>query len=173
MLKQAVFFVLLALAVNSGIVPQVPRILWKARNGFIFFICVGMLGHAFIRWRGQLQTALDFSVLNLPVAIAIPIFIIPLLSIAFIHPLVLFIIFNPLLSPYLQGTGVGELSLYCVWVVMLINAQLLSPVSLTTVLSVSSSKTNIFTESFLKHSLDALNISTIAYLYLLLFQYAG
>ena len=165
MLKQAAFFVLLSLVINIRVVPQIPQVLWKARNNFIFFVCVGMLGHAFIGWMSYSEIIPDHAWLNSYIAIAIPIFIIPLMSILFIHPLVLFLIFNPLITPYLQVIGVNELSLYSIWVVMLINAQLLSPVSLTTVLSVSNSNSNIFTESFLKHGAYSLKVSVLAYLY--------
>ena len=170
MLKQAAFFVLFALGINTRIISQIPQILWGARSSFFFFICVGMLGHAFIHWIAHLKIISAFAWLNVFAAMAIPIFVIPLLGIVFIHPLVLFLIFNPLLSPYLQSMGVRELNLYVIWVVMLINAQLLSPVSLTTVLSVSNSNSNsnIFTESFLKHNIYVLKISCIAYVYLMI-----
>ncbi len=168
MLKQAAFFVLIALAINIRVIPRIPHILWNARNSFIFFICVGVLGHSFINWSGNLDIMVNAKWFNIYVAVAVPIFVIPLLSILFIHPLVLFLIFNPLLSPYLQTLGVNESGLYAIWVVMLINAQLLSPVSLTTVLSVSNSNSNIFSESFLKHGRYSMIVSCLAYFYILM-----
>lgn len=168
MLKQSAFFVIIALIISPSIILSTAKILWKARKLFIFFICVGILGDAFIRWINQLELLSALEWLNVYNAIAIVIFIIPLLSIVFIHPLVLFLIFNPLISPFLLNNGVSEISVYTIWVVMLINSQLLSPVSLTTVLSVSNSNSNIFTESFLKYSTYSLKVSCISYIYILL-----
>lgn len=174
MLKQSAFFTFIALIIHPNIIFSTVNILWKARDMFIFFICVGVLGDAFIRWLNQFELLTDFVWLNVYSAIAIVIFVVPLLSFVFIHPLVLFLVFNPLISPFLIKAGVDDLSIYTTWVVMLINSQLLSPVSLTTVLSVSNSNSNIFTESFLKYSTYSLKVSCISYIYILiLFNASG
>ena len=171
MLKQALFFILISFLLNVKIASNIPHVLWATKNSFVFFICVGILGHAFINWLDSLNLTISHSLLNIFVFVAIPVFIIPLFSILFIHPLVLFMIFNPVLSPHLLEAGFSSLSIYVVWIVMLINAQLLSPVSLTTVLSVSNSSTNIFSESFMKHSLYALKISCLTYIYIFIIYY--
>jgi hypothetical protein len=168
MLKQAAFFVLFAFVINIKIVSKIPVILWGYRSVFIFFVCVGILGYVFVCWVERQDVIHNFERLSIYAAIAVPIFIIPLLSVLFIHPLILFVIFNPLLTPCLQAYGIGEFSLYGIWVVMLINSQLLSPVSLTTVLSVSNSNSNLFSESFLKHGAYTLKVSVLAYGYFLL-----
>ncbi|MDC9723270.1 MAG: hypothetical protein PSN34_10955, partial [Urechidicola sp.] len=139
MLKQALFFIIISFVLNIRVVTGIPYALWRARNVFIFFACVGILGHACINWFDSLGLIVSYNWLSAYVSIAIPIFAIPLLSIFFIHPLVLFVVFSPLLSPHLINLGISDLSIYVIWIVMLINAQLLSPVSLTTVLSVSNS----------------------------------
>lgn len=167
MIKQSAFFIILALIINTKTLAKLHSILYNARLQLIFFMCLGIMGHAFIQLldNNEIWENLEWS-LSIYI-IMVPIFIIPILSIFFIHPLVLFIIFSPIISPIIIAQGIGNYELYLVWIVMLINSQLLSPVSLTTVLAVTNSNSNIFSESFLKHIKFSIKLSIASFVYLL------
>ena len=112
---------------------------------------------------------LDLSYLdyfsNSNLILFIPIVLIPILSIFFILPLVLFIILSQIISPLLAEGGFTTIAIYCIWIVMLVNSQLLSPVSLNSILAAKNSQQNIFAASFLTHYSFCIKIIIVSALY--------
>lgn len=163
--KQSLFFILLSIYFYPLSLKKIHRIIYDAREQITFFLCIGLLGSSSI----PLIKDLDLSYLdyfsNSNLILFIPIVLIPILSIFFIHPLVLFIILSPIISPLLAEGGFTTIAIYCIWIVMLVNSQLLSPVSLNSILAAKNSQQNIFAASFLTHYSFCIKISIVSALY--------
>ena len=166
MIKQSIFYLLIAFILNPNVLVKLPKILISNLKILVFFMCIGVLGNYFIQWFDTISHNFYGNNINFYLVIFIVIFIIPLVSMLFVHPLVIFLITYPIVTPYFDLTNLDINTIYIIWVTMLINAQLLSPVSLTTVLAVGNNNNNIFSESFIKHYRFALIISTAVFLYL-------
>ncbi len=166
LIKQASFFILLSLLLNKKLIFDVLPAIISIRHQILFFMGVGIFGESLIPILSNYNLIIMPSVLNSYFIIFLPIIIVPVISILMIHPLVLFMITAPIITPYLVLYGLTELSIYTTWIIMLINSQLLSPVSLTTVLAVN--KNNIFLESFIKHYKFVIKLSIVGIIYILI-----
>lgn len=167
LLKQSFFFIALSIINNKSILLYSLKAIYNVKDQVIFFLGSGIFGKVItsVISNTDPSTFQSLENLNLYILILIPIVVIPIFSIMLVHPLVLFIMFAPILSSSLNIFS--DLSIYVIWITMLINSQLLSPVSITTVLASKNTNTNIFTESFIKHYKFCTTISFTVILYLL------
>lgn len=164
--KQAIFFTILALIINPKIFLQIQKVIINQYKMFLFFIAVGLLGHSFKELL-VVSNITDFIRYfdNIYLLAILVIGILPIISMFFIHPLVLFVICSPVISPIMTKNSISLSLIYVLWTTMLISSQLLSPISLTSVLSAHNSNSNIFKASFLMHYKYVCKIFTIVFAY--------
>ncbi|MEG9883149.1 MAG: hypothetical protein V6Z86_00745 [Hyphomicrobiales bacterium] len=165
LIKQSVFFLILALVIDKKSVMRIKTILCSLKQKILFFMSVVLFGSVIISVISNFnKNNIDF----LPsknIIIFFPIIFIPLMSVFMIHPLILFIGFAPVVTPYLNNAGFSDQSIYMIWIVMLINSQLLSPVSLKTIMAIDKDN-NIFLESFMRHYKFFIKLSVISIIYI-------
>ncbi len=171
LLKESIFYLLLSLYFNKYVFKDMYKIIIKTKNEIFFFMGVGILGSTLVLTSNYTNYSFDSYLIISDFMIIIPIILLPILSIFFIPPFVLFIIFVPYITSLLNINGYGNNLIYIIWIIMLTNAQLLSPVSLTTIIAAKNSNSNIFVESVFKHYKFCLKLTTISCLYLISYKY--
>lgn len=166
LIKQSLFFIMLAFFLNKTILVKLFFIIKCLYRQILFFLAIGLFGSSLLEYQSVLFLKKDLLSSYSFLLPLLPIIFIPILSILFIHPLILFLIFNSFLDELFFYFNYTNLDMYFLWIIMLINSQLLSPVSLTTVISSKNTGTNIFAESFLKHYKFVFSLSVVSFLYI-------
>lgn len=165
LIKQSIFFLILALMIDKKSVIRIKTVLCSLKQKILFFMSVGLFGSVMLSVISNFDTNNINFLSNKNTIIFFPIVFIPLVSVFMIHPLILFIGFALVVTPYLTNAGFSDQSIYMIWIVMLINSQLFSPVSLTTIMVIDKNN-NIFLESFNKHYKFFIKLSVISMIYI-------
>lgn len=151
LLKQSLFFIVFSFFLQWRTIFKVSEVFFSIWRQVFFFIGVGSFSYSVYPLIESVNPYEFFNFLGDDFILIFPIFLVPILSMFLIHPLLLFISFSLLFSPPMLDAGFTEEQICVSWLVMIVNAQLLSPVSLTTVMASTNTNNNIFYESFLKH----------------------
>lgn len=165
-LKQSLFFIIIGACLNRQMVMRAPIICWKTRGLLVFMGSTGVLGFTILTsgcfdgLRGVLEGT------SLYWAVAVTVLVIPLTSVLFIHPLVLFIVASPIITPVFEIKGVEPITQYLIWVTMIINAQLISPASLTSVLAASNAGGGLLSQGLPKHAQYIFRTTIMAFAYI-------
>lgn len=171
LLKESIFYLFLSLYFNKHFFRSVINVIIKTKKEILFFMGIGILGNTLLLISNYTNYNFDSFLIVSDFIIILPIVMLPLLSIFFIPPFVLFIVFVPYITSLLSINGYDNNLIYIIWIIMLTNAQLLSPVSLTTILAAKNSQSNIFAESIFKHYKFCFKLSVVSCLYLVLYKY--
>jgi hypothetical protein len=165
-LKQSFLFLFLGICLKWKTVSSTPMICWKSRGVLAFLASTGVLGYSVMSSSASNGLSGVLSHINLYLLVGFVIVVIPMVSLLFMHPLVLFIMASPIVSPLFESYGMSAATQYVIWITMIINAQLLSPVSLTTILSASNENRGILVENLRRHGMYALKLSALAYVWI-------
>gem|GEM_PF-4724438 len=148
MLKQSLFFIIFSLFLQWRTIFKVSEAFFSIWRQVLFFIGVGSVSYSISPILKSVNPYEVLSFLGNDFILIFPIFLVPILSVFLIHPLLLFISFSLLFSQPMLDAGFTEEQICIAWLVMIVNAQLLSPVSLTTVMASTNTNNNIFTKVF-------------------------
>ncbi|MFT6915594.1 MAG: hypothetical protein ACJAWL_001903 [Motiliproteus sp.] len=170
LIKQSIFFILLSMIFKKNVLSHWADMKATMLKQIFFFVGVGAFSFSFIPLINTFDATAVLELLGPELILVVPIVIVPMLSIFLLHPLVLFIAFSQVFTEPMLSSGFSYQQMCIAWVVMIINSQLLSPVSLATVMASFNTNTNIFTESFIKHYKYVIFISSISITYLLLLR---
>jgi len=170
LIKESFFYILLSFYINRNIFKDFLPIIINTKGEILFFMGIGTLGNTLIIWSELNSVSYNEFLLISNLVLIVPIVILPVLSVLLIPPFVLFIIFSPYITELMIINNFSDIAIYSTWMIMLVNAQLISPVSLTTIMAAKNSDNNIFTESVLKHYKFCIKLSLISFIYLVVIK---
>lgn len=140
--------------------------MYRSLPEILLFVSMGILGNLLIQQNAFAGILMFFEELYPKELVVVVIIIaLPLMTLLFIHPLILFVVFSQSFTEILLGVGYAPAAVYLVWIIMFISSQLLSPTSLATVISAKNSGKTIFEESFIKHYAFCIKLTVIGIAY--------
>ncbi|MES1948490.1 hypothetical protein C84B14_14149 [Salinisphaera sp. C84B14] len=149
---------------------RIEALISKTMPQITLFLASGLLMAAVSGFVPAARSALSDGMLDVLGASAVQIFLItvvlPALSVIGLHPMLLWAIFFP---PLHEVTHMPDLVEYLCWIFMFVSAQLISPVSISVILTSASVERSSWEMSWGSHGrhIVMLTVPTATYLYLL------